>query len=142
MSASEVLHFVVQLALLVDFVLPHARVVCFCSTLHVHVLRRWMLHPSKPSFGCRLYWLNVDTVQESHFVSQLFQEMFRHYPFGNSSCQGVQFCFGELNLTVCYVRDHAERVALLHCATPAPCALAGHGLPSRSLCTLSRTSGM
>ena len=53
-----------------------------------------MLHPSQSSFGCRFYWLNVDTVHERHFVSQLYQEMFRHYTFGNSSCQGIQFFFG------------------------------------------------
>ena len=33
-------------------------------------------------------------VHERHFVSQLIQEMFRQYPFGSSSCQGIQFFFG------------------------------------------------
>ena len=49
-----------------------------------------MFPPSQTSFGCPcLHRLAVDMVHECHVVSQFFQEMFRHHPFGNSSCPGV-----------------------------------------------------
>ena len=58
------------------------------------VLHHYMFHPSKLSFGCFCHRsLTVDMVHESHIVSQLFQEMFRHHHFGNSRCQGLHFCF-------------------------------------------------
>ena len=56
-------------------------------------------------------------VLEIHFVSQFFQEVFRHHPFGSPTCQGIQFCFGG-TFTDCCVRDQAERVALSHCTGP------------------------
>ena len=83
MCASNVSHFVIRSALF-EFVFTQA------SVLHEHVLQHYMFHPSRTSFGCPcLRRLAVNMVHECHFVSQFFQEMFCHHPFGNPSCQSA-----------------------------------------------------
>ena len=64
------------------------RLLLLQDILHEIALEHYMFHPSQTSFGCLRTW-TVDMLHESHFVSQFVQEVLRHHPFRNSSCQGV-----------------------------------------------------
>ena len=77
------------------------RVLLSHETSHEHEFHHYIFRPTQPSFGWSLFrrW-NADMDQESHFMSQLLQAMFRQHLFSNSSCQGVLFCF-----------DHADKAA-------------------------------
>ena len=72
--------------------------------------------------------LTVNMVHESHFVSQFFQEMLRHHPFGNFSCQRhtVLLRWNSSSLTVVFVTMQKRLRFPQHNSTA--CALAGHGL--------------
>ena len=80
--------------------------------------------PKPPQINCR------HGSQES-LHNPVLQEMFRHHPFDNSSCQGIQSASAELKPADCCVRDHAERVAFHHCRTPPLVLLQVMGCPAR-----------
>ena len=82
----------------------------FHYILHEHVFQHHLLHSSQSTSGCPCFCrLTVDMVNENH-LSQLFQEMFCH-PFGNSSCQGIQFCLSrtQAHCLVCMLRVTARQ---------------------------------
>ena len=80
-------------------------------------------------------------VHECRFVSQFFQEVFCHHPFGILVVRACNSASAELKLTDCCVLDQAERVVLPHCVTSPLVFLHVWCCPDQSLSVYTFTNG-